>query len=151
MNSEDEDNRDGTILRIPWQRQRLAQLQHGYRQQPNTEQRQQVDDTVLIPPDQQIAMPNNQQQQRRHQHQQLPSVGHIRPPRRAVFNPLRQREPMQIHQLAEIHVSITKMLHKHQHWCHYKIDVSLAKMLHKHQHCCHYKIYVSLAEFGYSI
>ena len=35
-------------------------------------------------------------------HQQLPSVGHFRPPRRAIFNPLRQRGRMQIHQSAEI-------------------------------------------------
>ena len=104
---------------MPWQRRRLPQLQHGHRRQPNTEQRQQVDDTVLIPPDQQIVMPNNQQQQRRHQHQQLPSVGHFRPPRRAIFNPLRQRGRMQIHQSAEIDVSIANMLHKHQHCCRY--------------------------------
>jgi hypothetical protein len=44
-------------------------------------------------------------------HQQLPSVGHFRRPRRAIFNPLRQRGRMQIHQSAEIDVSIANMLH----------------------------------------
>jgi len=90
---------------MPWPRQQRTQFQriHGNQQQPNTEQRQQVDDTVWIPPDQQIFIPNNQQQQR---HQQLPPVGHIRPPRRAIFNPLRQRGPRQINQSAEIDVSI---------------------------------------------
>ena len=71
----------------------------------------------MIPSGQQILMPNNQQQQRRHQHQQLPYVGH--------FRQLRQRGRMQIHQSAEIDVSIANMLHKHQHCFHYKIDVSL--------------------------
>ena len=49
--------------------------------------------------------------------------------------------------LSLLDVSLTKMLHRHQHCCHYKIDVSLAKMLHilYINNCCHYKIYVSLA------
>ena len=85
MNSENEDSRDGTILTMPGQMQQLAQLQHGNhgnRQQPNAEQHQQ------------------------RPRQQLPPVGHIRPPRRAISNPRRQRGPRQINQSDEIDVSI---------------------------------------------
>lgn len=107
--SETEDSRDGTTLTIPWQMQQLAQLQHenhGNRQQPNTEQSQQIDDTVWIPPGQQIFIPNNQQPR----HQQLLPVGHIRPPRRALLNPRRQRGPRQIHQSDEIDNSTLEQL-----------------------------------------